>query len=46
MVIDDTAAVETTVKPFSLSTEVVVKGIKRAKVENLTSKRAKPLSRY
>ena len=40
MVIDDTAAVETTVKPFSLSG--VVKGIKRAKVENLLVREPNP----
>ena len=40
MVIDDTSAVETTVKPVSLPG--VVKGIKRAKVENLLAREPNP----
>ena len=40
MVIDDTAAVETTVKPMSMPG--VVKGIKRAKVENLLVREPNP----
>lgn len=40
MVIDDTSAVETTVKPVSLPG--VVKGIKRAKVENLLVREPNP----